>query len=413
MPSARRATSDLPLLTLRGLNRALLARQMLLRRERVPIATAVERLGALQAQWPPAPYIALWSRLHGFKVRTLEGALEERTVVKATVMRGTLHLMSASDYTHYAVAAPEARQRGWPTVERALVRYFGGLTPETRRFTAGWRGLGDPASLHTRLLARAKTPRTRQELIETIAAEAKMPMELAKHVIWGFIATFGGLVHVPASAAWSARASGDLVSSKAWLGHSSFPPFNEAVLHTVRRYLAAFGPATAEDVTSWTSIRTSPIREALAQLRAELREFVDDRGRILYDLTRSPRPPGDTPAPIRFLAKWDSPLLSYSPPERVRILPEAYRRTVVAKNGDVVPTVLVDGFVAARWGARVVGKRATLSIVPFQRLSAGQRADVIDEGERLVRFIHPEAPAHEVRFVSATSLPLTNLALRP
>ena len=402
-----------PTISLRELNRALLARQLLLRRVRLSPPVAIERLGALQAQWPPAPYAALWSRLQGFTVAALERALEERSVVKATVMRGTLHLMSARDYPYYAVASPEARRAGWPAFERAILRYWGGLTPETRRFAARWPGLGDHAALHRAMLRHARTPRSREELIELLAARTGMPVELARHFIWAFIAAYGGLVHVPASAAWTSRGSREYVAAQAALGAHAIPTFAEAVRHTVRRHLAAFGPATVADIASWTAIRVPPIRDALAALAPGLREFADEGGRTLYDLARAPRPPAETPAPVRFLAKWDSPLLAYGPAERGRILTEGYRRSVIAKNGDVVPTVLVDGMVAARWGARLAGRTAVLAIATLQRLGSADRAAVAAEGEGLIRFIHPDARTHEVRFVSATGLPLTNLSLRP
>ena len=409
MPSSR----SRQILTLRALNRALLARQLLLRRARLAPPDAIERLGALQAQWPPAPYVALWSRLAGFTVAALERALEERTVVKATVMRGTLHLMSAQDYPYYAVASPEARRGGWATFERTVLRYWAGQSEEGKRFVATWPGLGDHAALHAAMLRHARTPRTRDELIEFFAARTRMPVELARHFMWSFIAAYGRLVHVPGSAAWSSRGSRELVAGRAVLGLTAWPGFAQAVTHTVRRHLSAFGPATVADIASWTHIRTGPINEALAVLAPELREFADERGRTLFDLARAPRPAEDTPAPVRFLAKWDSPLLAYSPAERVRILGEGYRRSVIAKNGDVVPTVLVDGSVAARWGARMAGRTAVLAISAFGRLSGADRSAVTEEGQRLIRFIHPEAHGHDVRFVAAAALPLTNLSLRP
>ncbi|HEX4743980.1 MAG TPA: winged helix DNA-binding domain-containing protein [Candidatus Limnocylindria bacterium] len=409
MPPSR----ERPVLTLRALDRALLARQLLLKRVRLAPADAIERLGALQAQWPPAPYIALWSRLAGFTVAALERALEERSVVKATVMRGTLHLVSAPDYPYYAVASPEARRAAWASFERAILRYWGGQSEETKRFVAKWPGLGDHTALHAALLRHARTPRTRDELIEFMAAQTRMPVELARHFIWAFIAAYGGLVHVPGSAAWSSRGSRELVAARTVLGRAAMPSFAEAVTHTVRRHLGAFGPATIADIASWTHVRTSPIREALAVIGPELREFSDERGRRLYDLARSPRPAEDTPAPVRFLAKWDSPLLAYAPPERVRILSEALRSSVIAKNGDVVPTVLVDGTVAARWGARMAGRTAVLEVAALRRLASADRAEIEMEGARLIRFIHPEAGAHDVRSVGAAKLPLANLSLRP
>src|SRR5687767_2981437 len=155
-------TQERQTLTLRELNRALLARQLLLRRVRLAVPDAIERLGALQAQWPPAPYVALWSRLAGFKVAALERALEDRSIVKATVMRGTLHLMSARDYPYYAVASPEARRAGWATLERTILRYWGGQSKEAKRFVATWPGLGDHAALHAAVLRHARAPRTRE-----------------------------------------------------------------------------------------------------------------------------------------------------------------------------------------------------------------------------------------------------------
>lgn len=405
--------SDRPVLSLRELGRALLARQLLLRRVRLGVPTAIERLGALQAQWPPAPYIALWSRLEGFRIGTLERALRDGTVVKATAMRGTLHLMSAADHPTYAVASPEARRAAWATTERAILRFWGGRSAEARRFVARWPGLGDHAQLHAALLRHARTPRTREEITGFLAERTGMPVELARYFVWSFIAAYGGLVHVPESAGWASRGSSRFVADAIGGGRAARPSFAEAVAHTVRRHLAAFGPAAVSDIASWTHIRTGPIREALAALAPGLREFADEHGRTLYDLARAPRPPADTPAPVRFLAKWDSPLLAYGPPDRVRILPERYRASVIAKNGDVVPTVLVDGLVAARWDARLVGDHAVLRVAALGRLDTSDRAEIAAEGERLVRFIHPEAAAHEVRFVAPGSLPASNLALRP
>jgi hypothetical protein len=386
-----------PVLTLRQLNRALLARQLLLKRVRLDPARAIERLGALQAQWPPAPYVALWSRLDRFSVASLERALEERTVVKATVMRGTLHLMSAADYPYYAVASPEARRRNWDTVERSILRYWAGQTPETRRVAANWRGLGDHARLHRCLVRYASTPRSREDLITFLAKQAKLPVELARHFLWSFIAAYGGIINVGGSAKWSNRSAREVVAARSWLGSDAPPTFEAAVAHTVRRYLAAFGPATLADISSWTSIRTPPIGAALAAFGADVRRFRDDRGRLLYDLARAPRPAADTAAPVRFLAKWDSPLLAYSPPERIRIIAEAHRKSVIVKNGDVAQTYLVDGVVAGTWETRLQRGQAVLALTPLGRLARADRAALIEEGERLARFIHPDARDHAVR----------------
>jgi hypothetical protein len=168
---------------------------------------------------------------------------------------------------------------------------------------------------------------------------------------------------------------------KAWLG-VDLPSREEGAERLVRSYLAAFGPATQEDLLRFVGVRVADVRPGLERL--ELRTFRDEQGRKLLDLPRAPLPDADTPAPVRFLPKWDSSLLAYAPPERKRILPEKFRATVIRKNGDVLPTILVDGFVAAAWE---VGKKGKLEIAPLRKLSRAERAEVDEEGERLLEFV--------------------------
>lgn len=393
-----RATREAPVLSLRQLNRALLARQMLLKRERVDLITAIERLGALQAQWPPAPYVGLWSRLARFSIEDLEAALRDKTVVKATLMRGTLHLASAADYPAYAIATPEARRAGWASTQRGLLRWMAVTDPEATRYVgAGGTGVADTAKMHEALLRYTATPRTREEITELIATKARIPRGIATHLVWGFIASFGMLVHVPSSGSWSSRRSGEVVAARTALPRMTEPDLDDAVLHTVRRYLAAFGPATLGDVSSWTSIRTPPIRRAIETLGAGVRVFKDDRGRMLYDLAGAPRPPADVLAPPRFLPKWDSTLLAYTPAERVRILPEPIRRSVIIKNGDIAQTFLVDGMVAGSWVLAAKPKEAIVEMRPFGKLGRADKAALVEEGELLARFLAPEARAHGAR----------------
>jgi hypothetical protein len=397
---ARRA-SDPPLLTLRELNRALLARQMLLERARVDPVTAIERLGALQAQWPPAPYVALWSRLARFSVADLEAALESRRVVKATLMRGTLHLASARDYPAYAVATPDARRALWMSTQRQLVNFYARQIPAAKPYQAsGTVPIPDPAKLHAELLRHAATPRSRVALIEFIARRAKVPAELAQHLVWGFVAAHGLLVHVPASGKWSSRRSAELVAARTVLPGLELPALAAAVAHTVKRHLAAFGPATIDDVSSWTAIRTPPIRDAIASLGSSVRTFRDERGRTLYDLARAPRPPADTAAPPRFLPKWDSTLLAYTPQERVRILSEAHRTGIVAKNGDFAQTVLIDGMVGGIWELALKGKTAMVEVRVLGRVGRSDRTALLEEGERLARFVAPDAASHGSRITA-------------
>jgi hypothetical protein len=174
------------------------------------------------------------------------------------------------------------------------------------------------------------------------------------------------------------------------------PELASAVRLTVARHLAAFGPATVDDVSSWSSIRTSAIRAALDELGPRIRTFADPRGRTLYDLKGAPLPDADTIVPVRYLPKWDSTLLAYAAPERVRILPETRRKAVIGKNGDVAQTILVDGMVAGTWAATVKPREATIVVTPFKRLAKADARALIEEGERLARFIAPDAKAHAV-----------------
>jgi len=150
----------------------------------------------------------------------------------------------------------------------------------------------------------------------------------------------------------------------------------------VRSYLASFGPATQQDLLRFAGVRVGDLRPGIERL--QLRTFRDERGRVLLDLPGAPLPAGDVPAPVRFLPKWDSSLLAYAPPERTRILPETFRSTVIRKNGDVLPTVLVDGFVAATWN---VDRKRGLEIEPLRRLTKAERMEIDEEGERLVEFV--------------------------
>ncbi|HTJ59842.1 MAG TPA: winged helix DNA-binding domain-containing protein [Candidatus Saccharimonadales bacterium] len=358
----------------RELNRALLARQLLLKRAALAPAAAIERLAGLQAQWAPAPYIGLWSRLAKFGIADLERALAARTVVKATLMRGTLHLVSAADYPALCIATTRTRAGRW--------------APAARRIADGER-------VHAETLRYAQRPRTRAELADFLTTQG-ISRELSGPMLWWLIATDGWLVHVPPSGTWAFRKSGDLIAADAWLRTARRPTIDAAVQLTLTRHLAAFGPATIEDVSSWSSIPTPTIRAALDAMSSKIRTFSDPRGRTLFDLKGAALPAGDTAAPVRYLPKWDSTLLAYAPPERVRILSEAHRRTVIAKNGDVAQTILVDGMVAGTWAIAAKPAVATISVSPFGRVSKADRLALAEEGERLARFIAPESKAQRV-----------------
>ena len=336
-------------LTLRELNRALLERQLLLTRQRLTVPRAIERLCALQAQYSPSPYIALWSRLTALRKEQFTGALEDRKVVKSSLFRITLHITSARDYPYFAAAwLPAARERT-PRI------------PVERM-----------AELSRKVEAAAKKPITHEQL-ERIAAEEMGGRWRTR--------TLAPLLQVPPSGTWGFHGRPELLLMKTWLG-VDLPTREEGAKHLVRSYLASFGPATQQDLLRFAGVRVGDLRPGLERL--ELQTYRDERGRVLLDLPRAPLPDGEVPAPVRFLPKWDSSLLAYAPPERTRILPEKFRNIVIRKNGDVLPTVLVDGFVAATWN---VDRKRGLEIEPLRRLTKAERAEIDEEGERLVEFV--------------------------
>jgi len=359
----------------RELNRALLARQLLLTRAAISPVAAIERLAGLQAQWSPAPYVGLWSRLTRFAIEDLEGALGARTVVKATLMRGTLHVVSAKDY---------------PALSVAMTRSGTQLSGR-----AAWRIAGDAEAIHRATITYARIARTRAELAQFLTTQG-ISQELSAPMLWWLIAGKGWLVHVPPSGSWTHRKAGDLIAADAWIRSAREPTVDAAVRLTIERHLGAFGPATIDDISSWSSIRTPAIRTALEELGPKIRTFTDPRGRRLYDMKGAPLPPADTAAAVRYLPKWDSTLLAYAPPERVRILSETHRKTVIAKNGDVAQTILVDGMVAGTWSVAAKSSGATISVTPFARLAKADRVALIEEGERLARFVAPTAKAHRI-----------------
>jgi Winged helix DNA-binding domain len=337
-------------LTLRELNRALLARQLLLDRRRLGVQQAVEKLGAIQAQWPQSPYIALWTRLTGFRKEQRTRALEQHKVVKATLFRITLHMTSARDYPYYAAVVLRAARESTPGVNAEQVEKL------ARRVRA----------------AAMKDTLTHEQLVAMAADE-----------MGGFAwrtRTLTPLLHMPPGGTWSHYGRVQMRAMEAVLG-LELPARDDGAELLVRRYLSAFGPATREDLLRFAGVRVGDVRAGLD--RVELRTFRDERGRVLLDVAGVPLPDGNMPAPVRFLPKWDSSILAYAPPERARILPEKFRSTVIGKNGDVAPTVLVDGFVAATWD---IAAKRDLTITPLRRLARAERAEIDEEGERLVEF---------------------------
>jgi Winged helix DNA-binding domain len=346
-------------LSAQELNRATLARQLLLRRQRIAVPRALERIGGLQAQKVASPYLGLLARLDGFGPATLTRALEARRVAKATLMRGTLHLVSADDYLALAPALQ-------PSLEAMWRRY----APDADR--------ADYERLVRAALEFCSEPRTGPELRDFVAGLVGVEPTAAEN-IWWRIRTNAPLLRVPPDGVWGGGPRVWIGTAEGWLGRTPSANPAEATDLLVKRYLAGFGPARVADLCQWSGLPAAPMRAAIA--RAELRRFRDDQGRELLDVRRAPIPSADTPAPVRLLAMWDSTLLAYE--DRTRVLPQEYRKVVIDKRGDVAQTILVDGRVAGIW--RVDGRRVRLE--PFAPLPRAVRREAEEEAARVEAFL--------------------------
>jgi Winged helix DNA-binding domain len=311
---------------------------------------ALERVGGLQAQYAPSMYIGLWSRLEGFERTGLTRALARRAVVQATLMRVTIHLVSARDFWPFAVAIGPARREWWLRAHR------GRPTADEVEAAA--------EVVRVRLAGGA---RPRAELIEGMDT-----------------ATFNGvglwldLVRVPPSGTWEHRRADIYATAESWLGAPDVSP-QDAMELLVRRYLAGFGPAAPAEIADWAGLPTSAIAPALERLR--LRRFRAEDGAELLDLPRAPLPDSETPAPVRFLPTWDATLLVHA--RRTGILPEEHRpRVFSTRTPQSVPTFLVDGQVAGTWRY----EKGRVLLEPFGRLDRATRAELDAEAERLAAF---------------------------
>ena len=335
-------------LSARELNRAALARQLLLEPARVPVARAVERLCAMQAQSPKAPYVGLWSRLEGFRRDQLTRAYERKRVVRSTLFRVTMQLVSAADHPSFA-ALMHAR---W------------------RDEFANWKLPADEWAARIERLAE-DGPFT------YAAANAAVP-ELPDRYRWR-VRCLTPLVHVPPAGTWGNQRI-HVTTAERWLGASEVELGAAAAL-LIKRYLAGYGPASKADLLRFSGLRAGDVNAGFEELEPRLVEFEADDGRTLFDLRRAKRPPADTPAPVRFLPEWDHLILAFD--ERARVLPPDVGPVVIKKNGDVLPTFLVDGVVAGLWRYED-GKVKTERFAPLPRAA---RRELEDEGRRLAAFL--------------------------
>ena len=339
-------------LTERELNRALLARQFLLGHAKTPLPRALERIGGIQAQYAPSMYIGLWSRLANFERDTLTRALQRRSVVQGTIMRTTIHLVSARDYWPFTLAVRKTRNEQWLKAHRGRI--------DPRKLAAAAKRLRPQL---------AKGPMRQAEIDDFLAGDPASR---------NGVGVLLDLVRVPPSGTWERRRADIYALAEDWVGPAELKPADALDL-LVRRYLSGFGPATKNEIADWAGLRPTEIAPALDRL--ELRTFRTEDGKELFDLPRAPLPDADTPAPVRFLPTWDATLLAHA--RRTQILPEKYRSRVFhVKVPQSVSTFLVDGQVAGTWRY----EQGRVKLAPFHRLDKAIRRELDEEGERLAAF---------------------------
>ena len=367
-----------PVLTLRELNRAMLARQLLLERADTGVVPAIERLAALQAQWSPSPYIALWSRLLDFRREKLWSAIERHQVIRARLMRGTLHLVSARDFYPYAVATQDLQRGAW------------------NRLQVG-RGV-DPKKVAALAIAFAREPRPKEDVLEHLRERGGGTLGGPFNwLVWRFVSAHADLVTAPPGGHWEyGGTDAPYVAARHWIARGQRPSEEAAVEILVRRCLAAFGPVTLADVSKFAGQAPPRVRPTLERVAGTLRIFTDEAGRVLYDLPRAARPGADTPAPVRFLPRYDELLIAYQ--HRDRVIARAHRHAIYSKNGIIEAVVLVDGFASGTWGLVREKEKAVLSVAPFARLASRDRVAVEAEGRKLLSFLAPDATTLAVRF---------------
>jgi hypothetical protein len=372
VPRFPKVPSDATRLGARALNRALLARQGLLARLPRRAPATLERLIGLQAQNTASPYVALWSRLDGFRVEDLSRLLRTRRAVRLALFRSTVHLVTARD----ALALRPAVQ---PAIERALM---------ASQYGRRLRGVDLPALADAGRALLDREPLTASQLGERLAPRFPgVDSEAIGYALRGHLA----LVQLPPRGVWGEGGPPRCATLESWLARAIGEGASQQAL--LLRYLAAFGPATAADFQAWSGARGG--RALVEGLRSRLRVFVDERGLELYDVPRAPLPDPDTPAPVRFLPEYDNAFIAHA--DRARIVAPADLARMRAGNGFLSP-FLVDGFVAGTWKIDVEPTRATLTLRPMGKLSAGARVELEDEGARLLALFAPEASRADVRF---------------
>jgi hypothetical protein len=333
----------------------LLARQFLLERSSLPLVPTLERVGGLQTQYAPSGYVGLWSRMRNFRRDALTTALEQRRVIQGTLLRSTIHMVSARDYWLFLAAVRQGRQDWW------------------RRVTQ--KSLGDLDMDAAAAVVReplAAGPQRASDLKELLVTRG------FPRAAWTGVGIWVDLVRVPPSGTWHQRRADLYGLAKTWVEPEA-PTEAAGLEHVVRRYLGAFGPASVREIADWAGIPHTRLLPVLDRL--SLRRFRDEKEKELLDLQRASLPDPQTPAPVRFLPTWDATLLVHA--RRTQILPEHYRPLVFnTKTPHSVPTFLVDGAVTGTWRY----ERGRVEVKPFEPLPKAARRDVDDEAKRLEEF---------------------------
>ena len=364
-------------LTIRQLNRATLARQLLLERAALPAADAIERLVGMQAQVPMDPYVGLWTRLKSFDPVELSDLLTSRNAVRASLMRATIHLVTARDMRTLR-----------PLMEPVIQRMFWTGSP----FGRAIKGVDTDALVAMVRVLIEERPRTRAELRPLLAERWPDHDSDALSAI-GYLLP---VVQVPPRGVWGQSGQATWTTAESWLDRPLDP--EPSIDDLVMRYLAGYGPAAVMDIQAWCGL--TKLKEVVERLRPGLREYRDESGRELFDVPDSPLPDADMPTPVRFLPEYDNSLLGYK--DRTRMIGTEARRRLDSDILGNFSTFLVDGFVAGRWKLAHERGEGRITIEPVVRLSASDRAGLIDEGSRLAAFLVPDADTRDVRIARAT-----------
>ncbi len=373
--------------TARQLNRATLDRQLLLRRESLGVVDAVHRVAALQAQEAASSYLALWNRLVDFDPAELDAAFADHAVVKATLMRITLHAVDAEDY---------------PAFHHAMLGSLRASRLNDRRFASTGLSIADADALVPQVVKFAAQPRTKSEFEALLDNRLDVPPVPG---VWWALRTFAPLVHSPTGGPWSFGRQPSYVAARPQPRQLDR---DKSLQQLVGRYLEAFGPATAQDIAQFTLLTRKTARDALGALAGTVQKLEGPGGTELFDVPGARLPDEDTPAPPRLMAMWDSVLLAYA--DRSRVIPADYRRLVIRQNGDDLPTLLVDGYVAGVWRPVEGGIEATA----FHRLSDEAWHGLAAEAGALVAFLADREPTVYRRYTHWwTKLPCAEARVRP